>query len=85
MAAAKGTGKLSTGRFATRVELTCHVWAMRRQQVFPNIEAIARACGTTMRVVKAIVASEEGLEEYLVRGCPTGTGAPPTQPPSLAG
>ena len=73
MAAAKGTGRLATGRFATRAELTSHVWAMRRQQVFPNLKAVAYACGTTVGVVKAIAQSGEGLNEYLERGCPTGS------------
>lgn len=72
MAAAKGTGRLATGRFATRGELTSNVWAMRRQQVFPNVKVIAYACGTTVGVVKAILASGEGHSDYLERGCPTG-------------
>ena len=72
MAAAKGTGRLATGRFATREELTRHVWAMRRQQVYPNLKAIADACATTVGVVKAIAADGEGLREYLEKGCPIG-------------
>ena len=72
MAAAKGTGRLATGRFATRGELTSHVWAIRRQQVFPNVKAIAFACGTTTGVVKAILRSDEGHSDYLQRGCLTG-------------
>ena len=72
MAAAKGTGRLATGRFATRADLTAHVWAMRRQQVFPNIKRIAHACGTTIGVVKEILDSGEGYERYLEQGCPIG-------------
>jgi hypothetical protein len=72
MATNKGTGRLATGRFATRADLTCHVWSMYRQQVFPNIRAIAGACGVTMQVVRAVVDSKEGLSDYLERGCLTG-------------
>ena len=72
MAAAKGTGRLATGRFATRAELTAHVWAMGRQQVFPNAKAIARSCSTTVGVVKAILDSGEGYALYLEQGCPIG-------------
>ena len=73
MAAAKGTGRLATGRFATRAELTSHVWAMRRQQVFPNVKTIAFACGVTVGVVKGIIASGEGHDDYLDKGCLTGS------------
>lgn len=69
----RGTGKRATGRFRTRSELTCHVWAMQRQQVYPSLKAIAGACGVTTDVVKFIIASEEGLQVYLREGCPTGT------------
>jgi hypothetical protein len=58
------------GRFAYRRELVSHIWAFRRQQLYPNTRSIAAACGTTMDAVKAIVENEEGLEEYLVNGCP---------------
>jgi hypothetical protein len=69
MAATKGIGRLATGRFVSRTDLTCHVWAMRRQQVVPNIHAIALACGITVGVVKKILDAREGLEDYLERGC----------------
>ena len=69
---ARGTGKRATGRFGTRDELTSHVWAIQRQQVFPNLKAIAGACGVTTEVVKIIIAAEEGLETYLQEGCQTG-------------
>ena len=72
MAAARGTGRLATGRFATREELTRHVWAIWRQQVYPNLKAVAHACGTTVGVVKTITADREGLGEYLEKGCPIG-------------
>jgi hypothetical protein len=58
------------GRFADRGELVSHVWALCRQQLYPNTRSIAAACGTTMDAVKAIVEDEEGLQEYLVNGCP---------------
>jgi coenzyme F420-reducing hydrogenase delta subunit len=64
--------RVATGRFATREELTCHVWAIQRQQVYPNVRAIALACGATMDVVKAIIVNEEGLDSYLEKGCLTG-------------
>jgi hypothetical protein len=72
MASIKGTGRRAAGRFQTRDELTCHVWAMRRQQVFLNNRAIAGACGVTIEVVKTILETEEGLGQYLKSGCPTG-------------
>ena len=72
MASINGTGRRAAGRFATRDELTCHVWAMRRQQLSPNVRAIAAACGVTIEVVKTILDTEEGLEQYLKRGCLTG-------------
>ncbi len=68
----KKRGRAITGRFATREELTCHVWSIYRQQVFPNIRAVAAVCGVRMEVVKAIVQREEGLTDYLASGCPTG-------------
>jgi hypothetical protein len=71
MAANRGTGRKAAGRFGSREELTCHVWAMRRQQVYPNLKAIGAACGVTTEVVKAIVETEEGLEAYLQKGCLT--------------
>ncbi len=72
MSVNKKRGRATTGRFATREELTCHVWSIYRQQVFPNIRSVAGACGVRMEVVKAIVQTEEGLNEYLASGCPTG-------------
>ena len=74
MSASKGPRRRSRGRFADRIELTCHVWAMRRQQVFPNLKLIAAACGVTTEVVKTIIESEEGLEYYLNTGCLSGAG-----------
>ena len=68
----RGTGKRATGRFATRDELTSHIWAIQRQQVFPSLKAIAGACGVTTEVVKFVLASKEGLETYLQQGCQTG-------------
>jgi hypothetical protein len=61
------TGR-ATGRFATRDELTAHVWAIRRQQLRPNLASIAEACGATVDVVRTILATEEGLADYLSRG-----------------
>jgi hypothetical protein len=72
MATAVRKRRSATGRFATREQLTCHVWAIQRQQVYPNVRAIALACGATMDVVKAIIANEEGLADYLNSGCLTG-------------
>ena len=63
---------LPAGRFSTREELTCHVWSIRRQQLFPNAGAIAQACGITADAVKKIIITEEGLTQYLQHGCPTG-------------
>lgn len=62
----------ATGCFHTRYELTSHVWAISRQQVFRNARAIASACEVTTEVVKAIIEEQEGLEEYLRNGCPMG-------------
>ncbi len=66
------TRRLATGRFASREELTCHVWSIQRQQVYPNIRSIAEACGVSMEIVKNIITNEEGLAAYLEKGCPTG-------------
>ncbi len=71
MASTRTTAR-GTGRFASRTELTCHVWAMYRQQVFPNLSAVSRACGVTIESVKAILENEEGLEDYLRAGCLSG-------------
>jgi hypothetical protein len=62
----------SAGRFNSREELTCHVWSIHRQQVYPNARKIAHACGVTLEAVKKIITSEEGLGAYLQHGCPTG-------------
>lgn len=62
----------ATGRFATREELAAHIWAIRRHQIRPNLRAVASACGTTVDVVRAIVASEEGLARYLECGLTLG-------------
>lgn len=74
MASINEKGRKAAGRFSTREELTCHIWAIYRQQVYPNVRAIAQACGVTMAVVKNVVETEEGLSEYLKNGCPTGAG-----------
>jgi hypothetical protein len=63
---------LPVGRFRTREELTCHVWSIHRQQVFPNIHAIAESCGIHREAVNFVLRTEEGLEDYLQRGCLTG-------------
>jgi len=60
--------KLHTGSFATRAELTARIWALRRQQMFPNLAAIARECGTTPDVVRVVVEKQEGLEGYMQTG-----------------
>ena len=65
----KPGGRFGTGRFSCRRELTCHVWAMHRLQVFPNVLAIARACGVSAGAVKKIIDSGEGAEDYLKKGC----------------
>lgn len=65
----------ATGRFATRGELTGHIWAIRRQQLYPNLTAIAQACSATIDVVRTILTSEEGLAEYQERGLPLGRAA----------
>lgn len=61
--------KQPIGPFATRRDLTARVWALRRQQVFPNLAAIARACEITPDVVKTIIEKREGLDTYLKQGC----------------
>ena len=66
------TRRVSTGRFSSREQLTCHVWSIHRQQVYPNVRAIAEACGVSMEIVKTIIVTEEGLSVYLEKGCPTG-------------
>jgi len=60
---------LQTGAFATRRELTAQIWALRRQQVFPNLAAIARACETSPDVVRVVIREQEGLDGYLKTGC----------------
>jgi hypothetical protein len=63
----------TTGRFASRAELVGHVWAIRRQQLYPNLSAIANACSIKIDVVRTILNSEEGLADYLEHGLPIGT------------
>lgn len=65
----------ANGCFQTRSELTSHVWAISRQQVFRNSKAIAAACGVTTDAVNAILETEEGLDEYLLKGCSMGASA----------
>ena len=69
------TPRRATGRFATRSELVSHVWAIRRQQIYPNLRAIAQACSATVDVVRTILGSEEGLQDYLDRGLSLGAPA----------
>ena len=64
--------KSRTGYFASRLELTAHVWTMHRLQVVPNLAAIARACGVGVSTVATVIGSGEGRDDYLVRGCPAG-------------
>ena len=64
--------KAPTGYFASRHELTAHVWAMHRLQVVPNVAAIARACGIGVSTVATVLKKGEGRDEYLARGCPAG-------------
>lgn len=61
-----------TGNFASRSDLTCHVWAMHRAQMYPNLTAIARACGTSVGAITTIIANGEGRNEYLASGCLAG-------------
>lgn len=61
-----------TGHFASRSDLTGHVWAMHRLQMYPNLTAIARACGTSVSAITTILVSGDGRDEYLRRGHPTG-------------
>jgi hypothetical protein len=65
-------GRPVTGRFASRSELTSQVWLMHRLQMFPNVTAIARACGTSVSAILTILENGEGREDYLARGFPTG-------------
>ena len=74
MPSKRGSGRKTFGRFCSREELACHVWAMQRQQVYPNIKAIAAECAVTAEVVKIIIETKEGLDDYLRKGCPTGAG-----------
>lgn len=62
----------ATGHFASRIDLTCHVWAMHRLQMYPNLTAIARACGTSVSAITRIIVNGEGRDEYQARGCLTG-------------
>ena len=61
------TGR-ATGRFGSRTELTAHIWAIRRQQLRPNLTAIAEACGASVDVVRVVLRNEEGLGSYLEQG-----------------
>ena len=61
-----------TGHFASRAALTSHVWAMHRLQIYPNVTAIARACGTSVGAIATIIAGGDGRDEYLASGCLTG-------------
>lgn len=73
-AAPRRRRRIATGRFATRAELTRNVWAIHRLQLNENLRAIAAACGASYDVVRLIIRSEEGLEEYLASGCRVGGG-----------
>ena len=68
----------AVGRFATREELVSHVWAIHRQQLYPNFRAIAEACSATIDVVRTILKSGEGLDDYLERGLPLGAPEAPS-------
>ena len=61
-----------TGHFASRRDLTCHVWAMHRLQMVSNLAAIARACGTSVGAITTIIVNGDGRDEYLESGCLTG-------------
>lgn len=61
-----------TGHFVSRSDLTRHVWAMHRLQMYPNLSAIARACGTSVSAITTIIVNGDGRDEYLAGGCPTG-------------
>jgi hypothetical protein len=61
-----------TGCFASRRDLTAHVWAISRQQLFPNRRSIAEACGISLESVDEILRSKEGLQDYLTHGCLSG-------------
>jgi hypothetical protein len=61
-----------TGCFASRHDLTAHVWAISRQQLFPNRRSIAEACGISLDSVDEILRSKEGLQDYLTHGCLSG-------------
>jgi hypothetical protein len=67
------TPRRTVGCFESRQELVGHVWAIRRQQLYPNLRAIAEACGVKIDVVRTILNSEEGLAEYIAHGLPIGT------------
>ncbi len=61
-----------TGNFASRGDLTRHVWAMHRLQMYPNRTAIARECGTSVGAIATIIVNGEGRDEYLASGCLAG-------------
>ena len=61
-----------TGNFASRSDLTRHVWAMRRLQMLPNLSAFARAYGTSVATIGMVVEMGEGRDEYLASGCLAG-------------
>ena len=65
-------GGSATGNFASRSDLTRHVWAMYRLQIYPNLTAIARACGTSVSAIVTIIDKGEGRDEYLASGCLAG-------------
>lgn len=70
--ASRANGKLGTGHFATREELTRYVWAVHSVQLVPNLNAVARACGTGVSVVSRIIETGEGRHDYLALGCLSG-------------
>lgn len=61
--------RAQTGFFGSRRELTARIWALHRQQMFPNMAAIARQCDTTADVVRDVIERQEGLQDYLQTGC----------------
>lgn len=66
MSTTKPGCKPTTGRYATRAELTYEVW-WRWRETEANTPQIARACRVSEAVVSRIIESKEGLQEYLNR------------------
>jgi hypothetical protein len=45
---------------------------MHRLQMYPNVTAIARACGASVGAITTILVNGDGRDEYLTSGCLTG-------------